>query len=452
MLIGIVSAQLHDVLASGANVWIRKGDRLSGYSSPLEGMCPPQSAMPSTNVNSEGASYESMDQQFVVDATGLTCTARVWKPTSDADWMAPDSNLDSHITLLHLPKTTLKSNISSNFHLDGNSTDSDYWYRASMSLPSASPMSFVRALPGTIYISKSTNSNLHCNHADTVPPLQKDDDKQGRSKYTSSSYFSPAEEDKNGVYRYCCRGGYWSPAWGRKHEKAAILRSCSDFDHYASMHLHHGKKNTAFSLSTTNKSTRKVNGNTTLGIKDTSYREVVIDSNHNPMAVDCIVRMLRAKEDFAQEVIKNRLIITERNSEHNSKVIVAIELCPYLFIKRLKITDSGEIQHTEYLGSFRSETNTTASNQPTAILDVKNVDYEADKFNTIVIHSFINPHSGFKTVVEYLCPTLKQSKGDGIEDTHSAIMTKLDGNEFTIIFESMRLLHLRIIHRLGCAP
>ena len=119
---------------------------------------------------------------------------------------------------------------------------------------------------------------------------------------------------------------------------------------------------------------------------------------------------------------------------------VAFELCPFLLIKRLGLSDSGEISKSEHLGSFKSE---SRPSPPPATIDASSgegVDgsMSTDVVDEFVVHSFVDAESGKKTIVEYLCPS-GISKDDG------------SASDFELVSETRHILHLRTAHNLGCS-
>ena len=375
-----------DVLGHGANVWIRNGDSETGYSNPLEGMCRPQTAHPT--VAQDGQS----------DPTGLSCVPKVWEPLSDDEWMR---SRGSDTTLLKVP-------------VDEN------WFRASMSLPLASPMSFVRAQPGPIYTSRGSNSrHTDCNVLEQQLPSNDTTFDATTARGTRTPRYTVPTDDEEAVYRYCCRGGYWSPAWGRASERSQIYKSCTDFDHYSSVYLHHGKRNgisqtrSARSEPTTLSSaaTAAMNASNNVGGDlNHSYSAVYVDVDRNPKVADCVIRMEQSTSpaDSAEPL--------------SDGDFAAVELCPYLLVKRLQLSPDGVIKASKYLGSFKTESRPHHSSASSGEL---------------VVHSFVNPDTGMKTVVEYVCDAEESSKQDA-------------SNVFQVIMETPNVLQLRIRHHLGC--
>merc|ERR1712187_898762 len=84
---------------------------------------------------------------------------------------------------------------------------------------------------------------------------------------------------------------------------------------------------------------------------------------------ECVIRMLHGS------------VMDEEQKDSDDATFTAFELCPFLLIKRLTVSDSGNISQSEYLGSYKSESRQAG----------------------LVIHSFIDADSGKKTIVEYLC-------------------------------------------------
>ena len=403
-----------DVLRWGANVWIRSGDSRTGYSNPLEGMCRPQTAQPTSAVG---------------DPTGLSCIPRVWDPESDADWMTQPAS--TGMSFLNLPRRQATPQSSELNDTDRDSVASN-WYRVSMSLPLANPMSFVRALPGLMYSSEALDSDdvsvvphSSCTQKVSQPPLNGTHETSRASRFSRSSV---PEDDEEAVYRYCCRGGYWSPAWGRASERSRIYQSCTDFDHYASIYLHHGKRNSASTPASTMPATESGATQPHANSLEPSTG-IFLDTNHNLTSTQCLIRMegvLGAREKHSPSI--------------DEGVYSAYELCPYLLLKRLSVDAvTGDILSSEYLGSFKSESHVDSSAQLPETTE-SSEHQPSSGTSKMLIHSYVHPESGNKAVVEFLCDNSasQQSTTTGSTD------------EFTVVLRTEYLLHLRIVHHLGC--
>lgn len=438
-----------DVLRWGANVWVRSGDSRTGYSNPLEGMCRPQTAQPTT---ADG------------DPTGLSCIPRVWSPESDADWMTqPASTGMSSLNLPRRQRATTASSQSSNElpsrGQHGSSAASDDWYRVSMSLPLANPMSFVRALPGLMYSSKSLENDDDVSvvpHSSCTQEISQHPLNGTRAETSRLSRFSRSsvpEDDEEAVYRYCCRGGYWSPAWGRASERSRIYQSCTDFDHYASIYLHHGKRNgastPASTTSTTESGAAQPDASTTLA----SSTGIFLDANHNLTSTQCLIRIEGVPDGVNGGAAGERAAPPSLGASGattgasvDAGVYTAYELCPYLLLKRLSVdTVSGDILASEYLGSFKSESHIDTSAQ-LADTTESSQHQRSSGMSKMLIHSYVHPESGSKAVVEFLCDNNSNSTGA----SQQSATTAGSADEFTVVLQTEYLLHLRIVHHLGC--